>query len=246
MNDTREFHRNSELLRQAQDGDDKALEEMMQLNIGLVRSTAIRFKERGCEMDDLMQIGSIGMLKAIRSFDFSRGTVFSTYAVPLIIGEIRRFLRDDGIIKISRIRKKQGIELMRAREKFTSQHNREPHISELAELCDIPLEDAIESLEATSSIHSISENLTPNSSDDDYTLEDTLTDPSETFADKKIEEIALSQALNHLSPLHKKIILLRYFRDLSQQQTATRLGLTQVKISREERKIFEELRRELE
>jgi RNA polymerase sigma factor, sigma-70 family len=244
MNDTREFHRNSDLLRRARDGDTEAVEALMQLNLGLVRSIAIRFKDRGTEFDDLMQIGSIGMLKAIRSFDFSRGTVFSTYAVPLIIGEIRRFLRDDGIIKVSRVRKKQGAELMRAREKFMSQHDRDPQISELAAMCAIPIEEAIESLEATSPVHSISESLTPNSADD-YTLEDTLTDPSETFADKKIEEIALNQALNRLSPLHRKIVLLRYFRDLSQQQTAARLGLTQVKISREEKKIFEILRTEL-
>lgn len=243
MNDTREFHRNIELLKEAHSGDEKAVEDLMQINAGLVRSLAVRFKDRGTEIEDLIQIGSIGMLKAIRSFDFSRGTAFSTYAVPLIIGEIRRFLRDDGIIKVSRLRKKQGIEIMRAREHYISQHNREPHISELAEICDITNEEAIEAIDACAPVHSLSE--TVGSNDEDYTLEQTLTDESGNFADKSIEEIALSQALEQLPPLQKKIILLRYFRDCSQQQTAEYLGLTQVKISREEKKIFEKLRMEL-
>lgn len=243
MNDTREFHRNTELLKNAQGGDENAVEDLMRLNSGLVRSIAVRFKDRGCEVEDLIQIGYIGMLKAIRSFDFSRGTVFSTYAVPLIIGEIRRFLRDDGMIKVSRIRKKQGIEVMRARERYILQYNREPHISELAEMCDISIEDTIESIDACAPVHSLSE--TVGSGDEDYTLEQTLTDESGNFADKSIEVIALTQALDRLPPLQKKIILLRYFRDCSQQQTAEYLGLTQVKISREEKKIFEKLRIDL-
>ena len=112
------FNKNQDLLLRASQGDEKATEELMTTNLGLVRSIALKFKDRGVEYEDLVQIGSIGMLKAIRSFDLEKGTVFSTYAVPLIIGEIRRFIRDDGLIKVSRIYKQQGALLMKEREKY--------------------------------------------------------------------------------------------------------------------------------
>lgn len=124
-------------LIRAQAGDDQALADLMEINTGLVRGLAQRFCGRGVDFEDLVQIGSIGMLKAIRSFDTARGTAFSTYAVPLIIGEIRRYLRDDGLIKVGRRQKKLGASLLSAREQFRAQHGREPQLHELAELFDI-------------------------------------------------------------------------------------------------------------
>ena len=126
---------NAMLISLAQSGDEAALERLISQNMGLVKNIAKRFVGRGAEFEDLVQIGSIGMLKAAKSFDSSYGTVFSTYAVPLIIGEIRRFLRDDGIIKVSRDIRRRGSEIMRAKEKFIAENDREPKISELSAIC---------------------------------------------------------------------------------------------------------------
>lgn len=236
------FNNNQLLLEKAVNGDDKATEELMTNNLGLVRSIALKFKDRGVEYDDLVQIGSIGMLKAIRSFDLEKGTVFSTYAVPLIIGEIRRFIRDDGLVKVSRIYKQQGAQLMREREKYIMEKGCEPHIDELAKICGMTSQEAAIALDATSSVSSLSASI--NGEDDSFTLENTLCEEKNEI-DTKIEHIALSQAISALPPLWRKIVTLRYLKEYSQQATAKMLGLTQVKISREEKKIFAVLRKEL-
>ena len=237
-----DFNKNQELLEKASEGDEGATEELMRTNLGLVRSIVQRFRDRGVEYDDLMQIGSIGMLKAIRSFDASKGTVFSTYAVPLIIGEIRRFIRDDGLIKVSRIYKQQGAMLMREREKYISENGAEPKIEELAKRCGMSVEDAAVAIDASSSVTSLSASI--NGDDETYTLESTLSSEKNEI-DVKIEHIALDQAISSLPPLWRKIVTLRYLREYSQQKTAELLGLTQVKISREEKKIFDILRKQL-
>ena len=237
-----DYNNNSELLKLAVHGDESATSRLMENNLGLVRSIALRFKDRGVEFEDLMQIGSIGMLKAIRSFDLDKGTVFSTYAVPLIIGEIRRFIRDDGLIKVSRVYKQQGAMLMREREKFTNEMGREPKIEELAKRCNLSVEEASVAIDATASVNSLSASI--NGEDDSFTLENTLSQEKNEI-DAKIEHIALSQAISSLPPLWRQIVTLRYLKELSQQVTAQMLGLTQVKVSREEKKIFEALRKKL-
>lgn len=237
-----EFNKNQELLERATLGDEKATEELMITNLGLVRKLALKFKDRGVEYEDLVQIGSIGMLKAIRSFDLEKGTAFSTYAVPLIIGEIRRFIRDDGLIKVSRIYKQQGAQLMREREKFIMENGCEPHIDELAKICGMSPGEATIALEATASVNSLSASL--NGEDESFTLENTLCEDKNEI-DSKIEHIALCQAISTLPPLWRKIVTLRYLKEYSQQATAKMLGLTQVKVSREEKKIFATLRKEL-
>lgn len=237
-----DYNNNSELLKLAVCGDENATARLMENNLGLVRSIALRFRDRGVEFEDLMQIGSIGMLKAIRSFDLDKGTVFSTYAVPLIIGEIRRFIRDDGLIKVSRVYKQQGAMLMREREKFTSEMGREPKIEELAKICGLSVEEASVAIDATASVNSLSASI--NGEDEGYTLENTLSQEKNEI-DAKIEHIALSQAISSLPPLWRQIVTLRYLKEYSQQITAEMLGLTQVKVSREEKKIFEALRKKL-
>lgn len=229
-----------ELLKEYLDGDTSAEAKLVSLNIGLVTGIAHRFKGRGTDFEDLVQIGSIGLIKAIRSFDISRGNAFSTYAVPLIIGEIRRFLRDDGAIKVSRIQKRTGAALMHAREKYVSEHGIEPRLSEIAETVGVSLEEAAEAIDSVSPVRSLSEAI----GDDDFSLEDVIPS-SDDGVGKMIERVALSETIRELPVLWRKIILLRYFRDYSQQQTADALGLTQVKISREEKKIFSELRNAL-
>ncbi|MBE6631664.1 MAG: sigma-70 family RNA polymerase sigma factor [Ruminococcaceae bacterium] len=232
---------NSELIKEAQSGNKAALEELVRNNLGLVRSIVQRFKDRNAEYEDLMQIGTLGMIKAVKSFDFSYNTVFSTYAVPLIIGEIKKFLRDDGIIKVSRELRRCGVSVMKQKEMFISRHGREPKISELCSLCSLSEEALISALEAVSPIHSLSESIV---GDDGLTLEDTIADknsPIELTTDK----LALTEAIKKLEPLHRKIIILRYFKDFSQQKTGNILGLTQVKVSREEKKILKLLKEAL-
>ncbi len=232
---------NLRYLREASTGDENAISHLMDVNGGLVRGLAARFRGRGAEYEDLVQIGSIGMLKAIRSFDPDRGTSFSTYAVPLIIGEIRRYLRDDGLIKVGRRQKQLGAAILRAREVFTAQNGREPHIHELAEQFGVTDAEATLSLEAISPVYSISESL--GDEEEAFSLEKIL--PAEDQIEKRIDQIALRESIETLPELWKKIVYLRYFREYSQQQVADQLGLTQVKISREEKKIFAALRSEL-
>lgn len=234
------YSENIRYLKQLADGDESALEKLTELNMGLVNALAWRFRGRGVDFEDLVQIGSIGMIKAIRSFDVERGTAFSTYAVPLIIGEIRKFLRDDGPLKVSRAQKRLGAQLLRERESYMRSCGREPGIGELASLCGVTAEDAAAALESTSPVHSFSEIV----AGDDMALEGTLQSPDDTLG-RTVEYVALAEAIRALSPLWRQIITLRYFKDYSQQQTAEVLGLSQVKISREEKKIFEYMRREL-
>ena len=221
-------------------GDTSAEDELVRRNSGLVNGIAHRFRGRGAEFEDLVQIGTIGMLKAIRSFDISRGNAFSTYAVPLIIGEIRRFLRDDGMVKVSRIQKRTGAALMHAREKYISEYGTEPRLEELAETVGVSPEEAAAALDSASPVRSLSEAI----GDDDFSLEDVLPSPDDELG-KMLEKIALREMISTLPPLWKKIILLRYYRDMTQQQVADRLGLTQVKVSREEKKIMAFMREQL-
>ena len=141
------YAQNRCLLQEAQGPDEKAAlsatEQLIALNMGLVRSLALRFRDRGTEMEDLIQIGTIGMIKAIRSFDLDRDTTFSTYAVPLIIGEIRRHLRDDGLIKVSRYYRRLGLELMNARGRMIAENGHEPSVEELANLCQVSAAEVI-------------------------------------------------------------------------------------------------------
>ena len=200
----------------------------------------MRFRGRGADQEDLVQIGSIGLLKAVRSFDPGRGFAFSTYAVPLIIGEIRRFLRDDGPLKVSRGLKRTGALLMKERERTLAERGEEPRMEELAERLGISPQEAASALEAASPVRSLTESI----GDDDFALEDVIPDREDGIG-KLLEQMALSETIGRLPPLWRQIIALRYFREWSQQKTADALGLTQVKISREEKKIFAELRRML-
>ena len=183
------------------------------------------------------------MIKAAKSFDRSYGTVFSTYAVPLIIGEIRRFLRDDGMIKVSRDIRRRGTEIMREKEAFAAEHGREPKISELCEITGSSPEEIVYALDAVCPVYSINETL-GGGDDDGATLESFISSDSDEI-EKATDRLALMGAVEGLDDMSKSIIRLRFFRELSQQQTAKILGLTQVKVSREEKKIFEKLRKQL-
>ena len=232
---------NMRLLLRVRQGDEQALAALTEGNMGLVNSIAARYRGRGIEYEDLVQIGCIGMIKAAKSFDFSYGTTFSTYAVPLISGEIRRSLRDDGPIKVSRTLKKLGGEAMKAREDFCRKYGREPRFSELAEVLSCGEEELYQAYEAVCPVHSIYESA---GREDEGRLLDLLPDPDETL-DRLTERLCLRQAIAKLGDLHRKIVVLRYYKELSQEQTGRVLGISQVKVSREEKKAMEELRKAL-
>jgi len=181
------------------------------------------------------------MIKASRSFDFSYNTKFSTYAVPLIIGEIRRFLRDDGQIKVSRQLKRSGITVMKASEEFIKNNGREPTLSELSSICNMPAEELTLVLEAVSPVQSLNESV---GSESNLTFESMLADKDNKI-DHLTESIALREAVSELDELSRKIIHLRYTKELSQQQTGSILGISQVKVSRTEKKIMQTLREAL-
>ena len=237
--------RNLDLIYRAQSEDEEdamlALECIIEENIGLVRSIALRFRDRGTDYEDLVQIGTIGMIKAVRSFSFEREVVFSTYAVPLIMGEIKRHLRDEGPIKISRIYKKLSMDIGRARNKILTDEGREPTIVELAEICGISVEDAAIALETINPISSLSETY---GDDEKLTLESQLASDDREI-ERLTDKIALGQVISRLPRDWQKIITLRYYRNMTQQQVADALGLSQVKVSREEKKILASLREEL-
>lgn len=239
--------RHYRLLRAAQGEDvavaDAATDTLLRENMGLVRSAAVRFRDRGIEYEDLMQIGTIGMLRAIRTFDLTRGTAFSTFAVPLIVGEIRRNLRDDGIIHVSRTYKQLAGELARKKQELVASECREPSLDELAAACGVSVEEAAIALSATSPVASLSEKLFE---DEKGELGDRITDDeSENEPAILTDRLALSEAIGRMPPLWRKILLIRYFRNRTQQETADILGLTQVKVSREEKKILTFLRGEM-
>ena len=237
------FSRNRDLIIRAQNGDEKATETLIIENTALVKSLALKFRDRGTEFEDLMQIGMIGMLKAINSFQIERGTAFSTYAVPLIVGEIRRHLRDDGLIRVSRGYKRTGITIMREKNRIMTEEGREAGVSELAAFAGVSIEEAAIALDAVSPVSSLSDNVY---GEDSKTLDSVIPDrESADEFDNLTDRISLGQAINKMPPEWRKIVLLRYYRDMTQQQVATLLGLSQVKVSREEKKIMSFLRGEL-
>lgn len=237
------YLKNRALLLRAQSGDESATEALIIENTALVKSIALKFRDRGTEFEDLMQIGTIGMIKAIRSFDMERGTAFSTYAVPLIVGEIRRHLRDDGLIRVSRGYKRLGMVIMREKNRIMTEEGRDAGISELAAFAGVSVEEAAVAIDAVSPISSLSDNVY---GEDSKTLDAVIPDrESADELENLNDRIALGQAINKMPPDWRKIVLLRYYRDMTQQQVANLMGLSQVKVSREEKKIMSFLRGEM-
>ncbi|MCF2665042.1 sigma-70 family RNA polymerase sigma factor [Oscillibacter valericigenes] len=228
-----------ELLRAAQEGDRDACEQAVLENNGLIWSIVRRYYGRGVEPDDLYQLGCLGFLKAIQGFDFSYGTCFSTYAVPKIAGEIRRFLRDDGLVKVGRAIREQAQTLYSKREQLRHDLGREPALSELAEATGFSMEEIAQVELATDSPESLQRETA-----DGLTLEGMLgTDAPE---EGLVERIALREAIDHLPEKERMTILLRYFKGLTQERTARVLGVSQVQISRLERRGLARLRESFE
>ena len=234
------FDRNIELIREYRNGRREAGEELCELNKPLILKIASRFSGRGVEFEELCELGNIGLVKAINSFDFEKGCVFSTYAVPLIFGEMRRFLRDDGIIKVSREQKKLSALLNAERERRVDR-GEDTSISAIAEAVGVSAQDASVALFSSAPVRSLSENAYDE--DDSPSLAELVFDEDEEK--RSFEWLALKIALEKLPPEAKKLITLRYFRDFSQVEVARIMGLSQVKVSREEKKILARLKNEL-
>ncbi len=225
----------AELLEAAQRGDQEACEEMIRENAGLIWSIVRRYYGRGAEPEDLYQLGCLGFLKAIRGFDLQYGTQFSTYAVPKIAGEIRRFLRDDGAVKVGRGLREQALLILSTRERLLHDLGREPTLSELAEATGLSAEEI-----ATAELAAAAPESLQQETAEGLTLESTLHDGSSE--EDMVEKIALRSAIDALPDQEKQTILLRFFKGLTQAQTARILKVSQVQISRLERRALERLR----
>ena len=234
------FDRNVLLLSAYRNGNREAGEELAEINKPLIFSIAGRFVGRGVDFEELCEAGNIGLVKAINSFDLERGCAFSTYAVPLIFGEIRRFLRDDGIIKVSREQKKLSALLNAERERRLSE-GEDTGIAAIAKAVGVSAADASMAMFASAPVRSLDEAAFDD--EDSASLSDLIFDDEAEV--KGFESLALKLAMEKLPENSRKLIFLRYFRDFSQVETAKMLGLSQLKVSREEKKILALLRREL-
>ncbi len=230
-----------QLIIMAREGDKAAQSILVEKNIGLVWSIVRRFLNRGHETDDLFQIGCIGLIKAINKFDASFEVKFSTYAVPMIIGEIKRFLRDDGIIKVSRSLKEASNKARITKEVMSKELGREPAIGEIADRLDIPVEELVMAVEAGHTPESLF-NPVGDGENSSLLLIDKINDGCNDDETDIIDKIALRQVMDTLKPREKQIIILRYFKEKTQVQIAKMLGISQVQVSRIEKKILEEIR----
>ena len=228
--------RTEDLIRLCQSGDDAAKETIIRENSGLIWSVTKRYLGRGTEADDLFQLGCLGFLKAVDGFDLSFGTQFSTYAVPKISGEIRRFLRDDGVVKVSRGIKERAAAIKTVHSRLTQELGREPTVSELSEKTGFSLEEIAVAETATASVESIQQD----NGTEGFSLENILSDSDSE--ETVLERIALRQAVERLNEREAMVIRLRYYHGLTQERISKVLNVSQVQVSRIEKKAIERLR----
>ena len=228
--------RTEDLIARSQTGDEAATEALVQENSGLIWAVARRYLGRGAELEDLYQLGCLGFLKAVEGFDLSFGTQFSTYAVPKISGEIRRFLRDDGAVKVSRGIKEQAAAIKSVRNTLTNLFGREPTIQEISRQTGLSPEEIALAETATAATESIQREC----GEEGFSLEDVLTDTESE--EKMVEKIALRQAISNLPERERTVIQMRYFHGLTQDRVAKVLDVSQVQVSRIEKKAIGQLR----
>jgi len=231
-----------ELIKKSQAGDQQARNEIVERNMRLVWSVVQRFLNRGYDPDDLFQIGCIGLLKSVDKFDLSYDVKFSTYAVPMIIGEIQRFIRDDGTIKVSRSLKEVGNKIRRAKDELAKELGRTPTIYEVSDYLDIPVDEILLAQEAVMAPTSIHEVVYENDGEP-ITLLDQISDQEEG---KWFDKIVLKEAIEGLDDREKLIVFLRYYNDQTQAEVAGRLGISQVQVSRLEKKILKQIKDQMD
>lgn len=228
------------MIRQAKEGNKKAQEILVEENTGLIWSVVKRFQGRGYDKEDLFQIGSIGLLKCIDNFDLERKVKFSTYAVPLIMGEIKRFLRDDGLVKVSRSLKEASYKIKREKEHYEKLYNREPTLKEIAATLDMDESDILMAMESGQDVCSLHQVIYQNEGDEIH-LEDKLEQQSDLI-EQTVDNIYIQELLQKLNEQERKLIELRYFQNQTQAVIAGSMGISQVQVSRMEKKILEKLR----
>lgn len=245
----------SVLIARSQAGENSAREVLIEKNLGLVHHIVRRFAGRGYEMEDLFQIGTIGLMKAIDKFDLSVGVKFSTYAVPMIAGEIKRFLRDDGPVKVSRTIKENGLKVRMARERLHANEGREPTLNELAEASGISVEDVVVAMEANIEVESIYAAVYQDDGSEVYLVDKVVGGPNgvgfsavggcdrmDVEKEDLLNHMLLKQLLDELEPTDRKLICMRYFQNKTQVEIAGILGISQVQVSRLEKKILLRMR----
>ena len=238
------YEDNLQLIPLAKEGNTEALNKLIEANLPLVTSISKKFTNRGYEYEDIYQIGCMGLVKAIKNFDEKYNVKFSTYAVPMIIGEIKRFLRDDGMIKVSRNVKSLAKKLHFDKEALTKKLNREPTVEELAQFSGMDKEEILFALESSASMQYLYEVIHQDDGSP-VLLIDKLSENA--IEDKNItEKLALKEALRNLDTKSRQIIVLRYFKDKTQIQVAKMLGISQVQVSRIEKKVLQEMRKQLD
>ncbi|WP_028987300.1 RNA polymerase sporulation sigma factor SigF [Thermicanus aegyptius] len=231
-----------ELIKKSQEGDQEARDALVKANLRLVWSVVQRFLNRGYEADDLFQIGAIGLLKAVDKFDLSYEVKFSTYAVPMIIGEIQRFLRDDGSVKVSRSLKEMNHRIRRKRDDLAKELGRNPTIHEIAGALGITPDEVVLAHEASRTPTSIHETVYENDGDPITLMDQIAYDPEE----KWFSNLTLRDVIERLSERERLIVYLRYYKDQTQSEVAERLGISQVQVSRLEKKILTMLRKQID
>ncbi len=241
-----------ELILRAHEGDKEARDRLVMENMGLVYSVSRRFIGRGCELEDINQIGTIGLIKAIDKFDDSFDVRFSTYAVPMIAGEIKRFLRDDGMLKVSRSIKENGYRIKRASDELVSKNGREATVEELAAATELSVEDVVMALDAGTDVESIYRTVYQGDGSeifivDKITSADNVSSSEGSLPqqEKMLDMIMLRQLLEELDETERKLISLRYFKEMTQSAVANELGISQVQVSRLEKKILQKLRKNI-
>lgn len=232
-----------ELIRKSKEGDKDARDRVVTGNVGLVWSIVRRFANRGHEMEDLFQIGTIGLIKAIDKFDYSFNVKFSTYAVPMITGEIKRFLRDDGMIKVSRSLKEISTRIRAYREKFSSANGREPTVEEIEMELSITKDQILMALETGSEVESLYKTIYQGDGSPIYLIDKLAETKDEN--ENMIDKLALNEVIGTLDERDQEIIKLRYFNDRTQTDIAKELGISQVQVSRMEKRILKVLRDKL-
>ena len=237
------YARNTELVLLAKEGDSEAMNELIEINTPLVSSLCRKFLNRGYEYDDIFQLGSMGLVKAIQNFDPTFEVKFSTYAVPMILGEIKRFIRDDGMIKVSRNVKITAQKLYFDRERLAKELGREPTISELVEHVKMPKEEVLFALESVNNMSYLYDTIHQGEGNPILFI-DKLSENLQENTDM-IERIALKDAIRSLDEKARKIIVLRYYKDKTQSEVARLMGISQVQVSRIEKKILVKIREKL-
>ena len=228
------------LITKSQQGDKKARDTVFEENTGLIYSVAKRFVGRGVEMEDLIQIGSIGLLKAVDHFNASFEVKFSTYAVPMIAGEIKRYLRDDGILKVSRSLKENCVRIYSAREKLEKELGREPVMEEIAQSAQLSVDEVVMSLESGAEVESLHK-IIYQGDGNDISLMDRLQE-KENGQDAVLNRIFLDEILKKLDARERQLIYMRYFKDMTQTEIAVEMGISQVQVSRMEKRILKQLK----